>query len=208
MPKSEYPTRLSPPEEKEWRRIHYTPKEHLKWVHDGEWEKEFERDINEGYTFYSLYPRSEHYKRIMRDWWGGKHTGKVISTICCIKAPKNGKKESWVEPLATIHKAFWNCLSTVLHNVYPNTSKAMMKRCKPIHTAVAELYWRDLKNEWKRGTPEDWTEKLNKILEWLEADENRATSLDGGVGSAHEIARKLKENIWEILGSSQHGAAL
>ena len=93
--------------------------------------------------------------------------------------PPSDLTEFYIEPLATMHKSFFNKLSEVLHTVYPWIKNRRIKNMtfrSDIHSIVADWYWDTIGQTWKKYTPTEWCELLNGMLTYIE--ENKLKNVE------------------------------
>jgi hypothetical protein len=163
--------RVPIPTETEWQEIRYHPKDiitRIKWGDDKSWEKEIPGC------------KIEH---IPEDLGFMKYLTNDIKVR--IIYPEDAE-EMYVEPLAKMHNAFWDCVSEVIYSVYPfpasHCSKNAWKLGGRIHGILARIYWDNL--DYKKHTPQSWANTLNNMLTFIEnnkikKEEQLETIIDG-----------------------------
>lgn len=159
---------ISLPIEKVWREITYHPQPFttiMKHPDEAKYWKE------EGCTF----------KTIPVDW--GIFKGCSPGVRVEISWPET-YTETYVEPLATIHKEFWNVMSEVVWDCYPFKTRRF-KYGTMVHGLVAYVYW---EADWKSYTPDEWADYLNRIVKLVREEIiKKDADLEGFEGMLREL---------------------
>lgn len=141
---------LDYPKEKDWREIWYQPQPFVVTLeHYGSDKYWLER----GYTIRVL-SKEDH----------GMFNGLVRGVTVELTPPEG--KEMYVEPLATIHKAFWEKMAEVQWDMYDGSRKPDFAKRQALHEAVIHIYWELL--DYKDYTPDSFVGQLNTFLRILQ----------------------------------------
>ena len=151
------------PDEKEWRTITYHPATfHTRM-----------RDYHVLEYWQSVYgPNTrvewnEEQDRIEKE----NFMGHLRADYPIIVIPDPDCVESYCEPLATMHKQFFDAASNLIYTLYP-FGKGLRRSPKekwrsPVHSALAKVYWDT--TQWAKYTPDSWCSQLNDWLNWVTA---------------------------------------
>jgi hypothetical protein len=111
--------------------------------------------------------------------------------------------ETYAEPLARIHKEYWNVVSNVIYDKYQalgtknKFSMRMLGIRSLVHSLLARVYWDVIGPLYESYTPIEWAEQLNVFLDLVDKIKIRTTQWD-------EDLRRLEQ---EIIESCKHRAA-
>jgi len=150
------------PEATEWQTITYHPKPfYVDYCGNGD--KYLKEKETEGYTV----------EVVKEDIGYRLRKGIRVKLV-----PPPDLTEYYVEPLATMHKSFFNKLSEVLHAVYPWGKNRRIKNMtfrSDLHSIVADWYWDTIGQTWKNYIPTEWCELLNGMLIYIEENKLKNT---------------------------------
>ena len=137
---------LEAPKEDKWEEIWYQPQPFVTILEYPESEKYWR---NLGYDI-EVVPKEEK-----------PHAFSHLVRGVKVKLIPPNKKEMYVEPLARIHKTFWELVAEVEWEMYDGFRKPDFARRAMVASLLCDFYWASSYSDY---TPKSWVSRLNSAL--------------------------------------------